>query len=83
MNKAKDILVRLGATFVASALSVIGLSSVLEQTVQSAPSLPLWYSASLGGLAAVADVVRHLALALKDGKLTQEEINAATENSEA
>lgn len=78
MNQAKDILTRLVATFVASALSVIGVSSILEQMVKSAPSLPLWYSATLAGVAAVANVVRQLAEALKDGTLTKEEIDLAT-----
>ena len=77
MKLVKDIVVRLAATFVATALGVIGFSSVIEQTVTSAPALPLWYSASLAGAASVAVVLQKLAAALKDGSLTQDEINDA------
>ena len=79
MAQIKDIAVRLLATFVATALATLGVSSMLEQTITSAPALPLWYSACLAGAAAVALVVQKLAVALKDGKLTQDEINAATD----
>ena len=79
MAQIKDIVVRLLATFVATALATLGVSSMLEQTINSAPALPLWYSACLAGAAAVALVIQKLAVALKDGKLTQEEINAATD----
>ena len=79
MAQVKDIAVRLLATFVATALATLGVSSMLEQTITSAPALPLWYSACLAGAAAVALVVQKLAVALKDGTLTQAEINAATD----
>ena len=79
MAQVKDIAVRLLATFFATALATLGVSSMLEQTSNSAPALPLWYSAWLAGAAAVALVIQKLAVALKDGKLTQEEINAATD----
>lgn len=77
MKQFKDITVRLLATFVATALGILGFSSIVEQTVKSAPSLPLWYAASLAGCASVAEVIRKLASSLKDGELSQDEINDA------
>lgn len=63
-----DISYRIIATFIASALSVIGAGSII--------GLDLWMSASLGGLLAVAKVIEKLALAfLEDGKIDQEEVN--------
>lgn len=71
-KKAKltlDISYRVVATFIASALSVIGAGSII--------GIDVWLSASLGGLLAVAKVVEKLALAfLEDGKIDQEEVNA-------
>jgi hypothetical protein len=71
-KKAKltlDISYRVIATFIASALSVIGAGSIIGIDVR--------LSASLGGLLAVAKVVEKLALAfLEDGKIDQEEVNA-------
>lgn len=71
-KKAKltlDISYRVIATFIASALSVIGAGSII--------GIDVWLSASLGGLLAVAKVVEKLALAfLEDGKIDQEEVNA-------
>jgi hypothetical protein len=64
-----DISYRVIATFIASALSVIGAGSII--------GIDVWLSASLGGLLAVAKVVEKLALAfLEDGKIDQEEVNA-------
>lgn len=64
-----DILVRITATFVASALAVIGAGSII--------GIDVWMSAALGGLLAVAKVVEKLALAiLDDGKITRKEVNA-------
>lgn len=64
-----DISYRVIATFVASALGVIGAGSIV--------GLDVWMSASLGGLLAVAKVIEKLALAfLEDGKIDQEEVNA-------
>ena len=64
-----DISYRVIATFVASALGVIGAGSLV--------GIDAWLSASLGGLLAVAKVVEKLALAfLEDGKIDQEEVNA-------
>lgn len=71
-KKAKltlDISYRVIATFIASALSVIGAGSII--------GIDVWLSASLGGLLAVAKVVEKLALAfLEDGKIDQAEVNA-------
>lgn len=64
-----DISYRVIATFIASALSVIGAGSII--------GLDVWLSASLGGLLAVAKVVEKLALAfLEDGKIDINEVNA-------
>jgi hypothetical protein len=71
-KKAKltlDISYRVIATFIASALSVIGAGSII--------GIDVWMSAALGGLLAVAKVIEKLALAfLADGKIDQEEVNA-------
>lgn len=70
-NKFKltlDISYRVLATFIASALGVIGAGSIV--------GLDVWVSASLGGLLAVAKVIEKLALAfLEDGKIDQDEVN--------
>lgn len=64
-----DISYRVIATFIASALSVIGAGSII--------GIDVWLSAALGGLLAVAKVVEKLALAfLEDGKIDQDEVNA-------
>ena len=63
-----DISYRVVATFIASALGVIGAGSIV--------GLDVWMSASLGGLLAVAKVIEKLALAfLEDGKIDQDEVN--------
>ncbi len=63
-----DITYRVIATFIASALGVIGAGSIV--------GLDVWMSASLGGLLAVAKVVEKLALAfLEDGKIDRKEVN--------
>jgi hypothetical protein len=63
-----DISYRIIATFIASALGVIGAGSII--------GLDLWMSAALGGLLAVAKVIERLALAfLEDGKIDQKEVN--------
>ena len=63
-----DITYRVIATFVASALGVIGAGSIV--------GLDVWMSASLGGLLAVAKVIEKLALAfLEDGKIDRKEVN--------
>ena len=63
-----DISFRIVATFIASALGVIGAGSII--------GLDVWMSAALGGLLAVAKVVEKLALAfLEDGKIDKDEVN--------
>lgn len=63
-----DIFWRVVATFIASALAVIGAGSII--------GIDVWLSAALGGLLAVAKVVEKLALAfLEDGKIDRKEVN--------
>jgi len=64
-----DIFWRIVATFIASALGVIGAGSII--------GIDVWLSAALGGLLAVARVVEKLALAfLEDGKIDRNEVNS-------
>ncbi len=63
-----DITYRIIATFIASALGVIGAGSII--------GIDVWLSAALGGLLAVAKVVEKLSLAfLEDGKIDRDEVN--------
>jgi hypothetical protein len=63
-----DIFWRIVATFIASALAVIGAGSII--------GIDVWMSAALGGLLAVAKVIEKLALAfLEDGKISRKEVN--------
>ncbi len=72
MKLAKEIVSRIVALFLSSALAIVGGASVL------APELELWKSAALSGLAAAFQVIQKLATSFyDDGKLTKEEINAA------
>lgn len=65
-----NVMLRIAATFVASALGVIGAGSIM--------GIELWVAAAMGGILAVFKVIELLAIAfLEDGKLTLEEINAA------
>ena len=65
-----NVIMRIVATFVASALGVIGAGAI--------GGIPIWSAAIMGGILAVAKVVELLSLAfLEDGKLTKAEINAA------
>lgn len=65
-----NVMLRIFATFVASALGVIGAGSIM--------GVDLWIAAAMGGILAVFKVIELLAIAfLEDGKLTLEEINAA------
>jgi len=65
-----NITLRIVATFVASALGVIGAGSIM--------GVELWVAMAMGGILAVFKVIELLALAfLEDGKLTVDEINAA------
>jgi len=69
-----NVLLRIIATFVASALAVIGAGSL--------GGVPAATAAFIGGILAVAKVIEKLSLAfLEDGKLTQNEINAAFQQS--
>jgi hypothetical protein len=71
-----NVLMRIVATFVASALGVIGAGSVAGSL--SGVQIPMWFSAVMGGVMAVAKVVELLSLAfLEDGKLSRAEIDAA------
>jgi hypothetical protein len=65
-----NVMLRIFATFVASALGVIGAGSIM--------GVELWVAMAMGGILAVFKVIELLALAfLEDGKLTIDEINAA------
>jgi len=69
-----NVLLRVVATFVASALGVIGAGSLGGVAPATA--------AFVGGILAVAKVIERLSLAfLEDGKLSQNEINAAFQQS--
>jgi len=71
-----NVFMRIVATFVASALGVVGAGTVASGV--SGIDIPVWFSAVMGGILAVAKVVELLALAfLEDGKLSRNEINAA------
>lgn len=65
-----NVMLRIFATFVASALGVIGAGSIM--------GVELWVAMAMGGILAVFKVIELLALAfLEDGKLTRDEIDAA------
>jgi hypothetical protein len=65
-----NVMLRIFATFVASALGVIGAGSIM--------GIDLWIAMAMGGILAVFKVIELLALAfLEDGKLTRDEIDAA------
>jgi len=65
-----NVILRIVATFVASALGVIGAGSIM--------GVDILIAAAMGGILAVFKVIELLALAfLEDGKLTLDEINAA------
>jgi len=82
MKLFNNVLLRVLATFVASALGVIGAGTVAGS--MSGIEIPIWFSAVMGGVMAVAKVVELLALAfLEDGKLTMNEINAAFQQTVA
>ena len=75
MSKAKDILVRIVAQFLSSALAIVGGSSVLNAFTDQ--DISVLQSALLAGLAACAQVIERLARASLDGNLTKAEINEA------
>ncbi len=74
-SKIADIAGRIVATFLTSALSIVGGSSVLNAFTEN--DISVLQSAALAGLAACAQVIERLARASLDGKLTKEEINEA------
>ena len=78
MNKniTKDVLTRLIALFVSSAIGIITGSSVIDAFATNV-SVPMWYKALQAGGAAVALVVYDLAKALNDGKLEKHEVDKA------
>jgi len=70
MNIAGNVFLRIIATFVASALAIIGAGSLT--------GVQPWVAASVGGILAVAKVVERLSIAfLEDGMITKAEIDAA------
>ena len=70
MKLTINVILRILATFVASALGVIGAGSIM--------GVDILIAAAMGGILAVFKVIELLALAfLEDGKLTIDEINAA------
>jgi hypothetical protein len=70
MKLTVNVILRIVATFVASALAVIGAGAI--------GGVPVWVAATMGGILAVAKVVERLSIAfLEDGKLTEREINRA------
>jgi len=70
MKMTLNVILRIIATFVASALAVIGAGAI--------GGVPVWVAATMGGILAVAKVVERLSIAfLEDGKLTEREINLA------
>jgi hypothetical protein len=70
MKKIKDITARMVAVVIATALGTIGAGSII--------GFDTWKTAALAAIMAVAVVAEDLARAfLKDGNLTDAEINAA------
>ena len=68
-----DIIRRIFAVFVATALSVIGAGAIV--------GVNFWLSAAMAGIGGVATVLERLARAyVEDGRLTKDEINAAFNN---
>ena len=70
MINVRQISARILAVFLATALSVLGAGSIV--------GVSIWQSALMAGIGGVATVVERLSRAyLDDGKLTEDEINAA------
>lgn len=68
-----DIIKRMLAVFIATALSVIGAGAIV--------GVNFWISAGMAGIGGVATVLERLARAyVEDGRLTKDEINAAFNN---
>ena len=67
----RTVLLRIGATFAYSAMSIIGGASVLG-------GIPVWKAAVLAGVAAAAQVIERLARAYADdGRISRAELDAA------
>lgn len=75
MSKLTDIAGRIVATFLTSALGIIGGSSILNAFTKQ--DISVLQSALLAGFTACAYVIQRLAEASLDGKLTKKEINEA------
>lgn len=76
MKKLFQVIKRIIATFTASALATLGAGAI--------GGLSTLQAASLGGILAVASVIEALSRSyLKDGKLTQAEIDEAFAEVEA
>ena len=70
MKLTINVILRIIATFIASALAVIGAGAL--------GGVDVWTAAFIGGILAVAKVIERLSVAfLEDGRLTRAEINAA------
>jgi hypothetical protein len=61
----KKFLIQLGATFVSAALGNLGMAQIL--------GVEEWKAAVMSGGYVVLEVIRKLAIALRDGSLTEEE----------
>lgn len=73
--KATQILQRIVALFMTSALGIITGSSIINSVTDT--DITIWQSAALAGFASVAQVAERLARSSLDGKLTAAEINEA------
>lgn len=71
MNKVRSIGGRIIATFVVSALGIIGGAAILV------PDVSVLQSALLAGFASCAQVIERIARASLDGELTDKEIDDA------
>ena len=72
----KDVITRLIALFVSSALGVITGTGVISAFTDKV-NVPIWFQALQAGGAAVALVAYDLSKSLNDGKLTAAEVDKA------
>lgn len=71
MMRAKQLVLRILATFAYNGMAIVGSASILG-------GIPVWKSALLSGFAAAAQVIQNLARAYSDdGILTPEEVEQA------
>lgn len=75
MKVAKDVLGRIVALFLVSAVGAITSSAAMNE-LQSTVQVPLWYAASMAGIMAVVNIVGKLAQAALDGKIEASEVDA-------